>query len=145
MRAQTEILFSRWVTLTEHKWVIFRERRSLPEPLCLLAFEPSDALGLTRRRPAIPVRDNHHKYSAVAHELDAFFVSRMFALGCERLHPDAKETRALRGLSRNRAVRRQILACRRNENPESTLSLVAGHGHIFSHVGQANVLHSILA
>jgi hypothetical protein len=25
------------------------------------------------------------------------------------------------------------------------LSLVAGHGHIFSHVGQANVLHSILA
>jgi hypothetical protein len=28
MRAQTEILFFRWVTLTEHKWVIFRERRS---------------------------------------------------------------------------------------------------------------------
>jgi hypothetical protein len=28
MRAQTEILFTRWVTLTEHKWVIFRERRS---------------------------------------------------------------------------------------------------------------------
>jgi hypothetical protein len=28
MRAQTEILFSRWVTLTEHKWVIPRERRS---------------------------------------------------------------------------------------------------------------------
>ena len=30
MRAQTEILFSRWVTLTEHKWVIPRERRRLP-------------------------------------------------------------------------------------------------------------------
>jgi hypothetical protein len=28
MRAQTEILFFRWVTLTERKWVIFRERRS---------------------------------------------------------------------------------------------------------------------
>ncbi len=23
MRAQTEMLFFRWVTLTEHKWVIF--------------------------------------------------------------------------------------------------------------------------
>ncbi len=27
MRAQTEILFSRWVTLSERKWVILRERR----------------------------------------------------------------------------------------------------------------------
>ena len=30
MTAPTEILFFRWVTLTEQKWVIFRERRSLP-------------------------------------------------------------------------------------------------------------------
>jgi len=29
MRAQTEVLFFMWVTLTEHKWVIFRGRRSL--------------------------------------------------------------------------------------------------------------------
>jgi len=28
MTAPTEILFFRWVTLTEQKWVIFRERRS---------------------------------------------------------------------------------------------------------------------
>ena len=28
MRAQTEILFSRWVTLTEQKWISFHERRS---------------------------------------------------------------------------------------------------------------------
>jgi len=28
MRAQTEILFFRWVTLTEQEWVSFRERRS---------------------------------------------------------------------------------------------------------------------
>jgi integrase len=28
MRAPTEILFSSWVTLTEHYWVTFRERRS---------------------------------------------------------------------------------------------------------------------
>jgi hypothetical protein len=28
MRAATEILFSRRVTLTEHYWVTFRERRS---------------------------------------------------------------------------------------------------------------------
>jgi len=27
MTLPTEILFLRWVTLTEHKWVIFRERR----------------------------------------------------------------------------------------------------------------------
>jgi hypothetical protein len=29
MRAPTEILFSSWVTLTEHYWVTFRERRSV--------------------------------------------------------------------------------------------------------------------
>jgi hypothetical protein len=29
MRTQTEILFFRWVTLTERKWVSFRERRSV--------------------------------------------------------------------------------------------------------------------
>jgi len=29
MRAQTKILFFRWVTLTEQRWAIFRERRSV--------------------------------------------------------------------------------------------------------------------
>jgi hypothetical protein len=28
MRAETETLFSRWVTLIEQKWITFRERRS---------------------------------------------------------------------------------------------------------------------
>jgi len=33
MHAQTEILFFRWVTLTERKWVIFHERRSVTRTL----------------------------------------------------------------------------------------------------------------
>ncbi len=54
MRAQTEMLFFRWVTLTEHKWVIFRERRSLR---VLIAIRMGLAIGFRGSRWVAPDRE----------------------------------------------------------------------------------------